>query len=259
MSLPALFDLSGKVALVTGGSRGLGLQMAEGLGEAGATVAITARKQDELDAAVAHLDGLGMTARAYRCDLADPGAIPPLVDALVADLGTVDVLVNNAGTNWGAAAEDYPAAAWHKVIDLNLNATWALTQEIGRRIMIPRRSGKIISIASVAGLAGNPPRWNMHTVAYNVSKGGVVSLTRSLASEWGRYNINVNVICPGFFRSKMTDAFLDRTEPLIIEDTALGRLGGAEDLKGTVVFFAAEASRHVTGQFLVVDGGTTVG
>lgn len=256
MSLKKLLDLSGKVALVTGGSRGLGLQMAEALGEMGARVAITARKAAELDAAVQHLAAQGVEALAVPVDLGRRENVPGVVDAVAARFGTVDVLVNNAGTTWGAPAEDHPAEAWDKVMRLNLDGTFFLSQEVARRFMIPRRSGKIVNVASVAGLNGNPP--GMQTIAYNASKGAVVNLTRALAAEWGRHDVNVNAICPGFFPSKMTHGLLDVIGDAVIAMTPLGRLGGAEDLKGAVVFLSSEASRHVTGQCLVVDGGASL-
>jgi gluconate 5-dehydrogenase len=255
MSLKKLLDLSGKVALVTGGSRGLGLQMAEALGEMGARVAVTARKAAELDAAVKHLSALGVEAMSVPVDLGKRESIPATVDAVAARFGTVDVLVNNAGTTWGAPAEDYPAEAWDKVMRLNIDAMFFLSQEVGRRFMIPRRSGKIVNVASVSGLGGNPP--GMQTIAYNASKGAAVNLTRALAVEWGRHDVNVNCICPGFFPSKMTHGLLGAIGDMVVAATPLGRLGGDEDLKGAVVFLASEASRHVTGQCLVVDGGAS--
>ena len=255
MSLRDLLDLHGKVAIVTGGSRGLGLQIAEGLGEMGAKVTLTARKPDELDSARRHLEALGIECLTVAADLAVPDAVPPVVDAVLAKWGQVDVVVNNAGCNWAAPAEDYPNAGWRKVMDLNIDAAFYLSREVAKRAMIPRTSGKIINIASIAGLGGNPPDWEMGTVAYNTSKGALIALTRTLAAEWGKYNINVNAICPGFFQSKMTQATLQRIDRKIIDMTPLGRLGGDEDLKGIAVFLASEASRHVTGQFLAVDGG----
>jgi gluconate 5-dehydrogenase len=255
MKVQDLLSLKGKTALVTGGSRGLGLQMAEALGEMGARVALTARKAAELDAAVKHLSALGVEAMAVPVDLGRRESIPGVVDAVAARFGTVDVLVNNAGTTWGAPAEDYPAEAWDKVMRLNIDATFFLSQEVGRRFFLPRRSGKIVNVASVSGLSGNPP--GMQTIAYNASKGAVVNLTRALAVEWGRYDVNVNAICPGFFPSKMTHGLLDVIGDTVIAMTPLGRLGGAEDLKGAVVFLSSEASRHVTGQCLVVDGGAS--
>jgi gluconate 5-dehydrogenase len=180
------------------------------------------------------------------------------VDAVLAHWGRIDIVVNNAGCNWAAPAEDYPDDGWRKVMNLNLDAAFFLSREIGRRVLIPQQSGKIVNIASIAGLFGNPPDWQMQTIAYNTSKGALVQLTRALAAEWGRHNINVNAICPGFFPSKMTKATLERIEARVLEQTPLRRLGGDEDLKGAVVFLASEASRHVTGQVLAVDGGCTV-
>jgi NAD(P)-dependent dehydrogenase (short-subunit alcohol dehydrogenase family) len=256
MSLKKLLDLSGKVALVTGGSRGLGLQAAEALGELGARVALTARKASELDLAVKHLAGLGVEAMAVPVDLGKRENIPGTVDAVAARFGTVDILVNNAGTTWGAPAEDHPAEAWDKVMRLNVDAMFFLSQEVGRRFMIPRRSGKIVNVASVAGLSGNPP--GMTTIAYNTSKGAAVNLTRALAAEWGRYDINVNAVCPGFFPTRMTHGLLGVIGDAVRASTPLGRLGGDEDLKGAVARKATEASRHVTGQLLVVDGGASL-
>jgi gluconate 5-dehydrogenase len=256
MGVKKLFDLAGKTALVTGGSRGLGLQMAEALGEMGARVAITARKQPELDEAAARLSRQGVEVLTVAGDLSRLETIPAMIDRVLEKFGAVDVLVNNAGTTWGAPAEDYPAEGWNKVMGLNVNALFFLSQAVGKRSMIPRRAGKIVNVASVAGLAGNPPA--MQTIAYNTSKGAVVNLTRALAAEWGRHGINVNAICPGFFPSKMSQGILDRMAPAVVARTPLGRLGGDEDLKGAVAFFASEASRHVTGQCLVVDGGAFV-
>jgi NAD(P)-dependent dehydrogenase (short-subunit alcohol dehydrogenase family) len=256
MKLSKLFDLTGKVALVTGGSRGLGLQMAEALGEAGARVAITARKQGELDEAAAHLAKQGVEVEAFAGDLGKLDTIPGTLDRVLARFGTVDVLVNNAGTTWGAPAEDYPAEAWHKVMNLNIHAAFFLAQAVGKRCMIPRRSGKIVNVASVAGLSGNPS--GMKTIAYNTSKGAVVNFTRALAAEWGPHGINVNAICPGFFPSRMSKGILSAIEDSVVARTPLRRLGGDDDLKGVVVFLASEAARHVTGQYLAVDGGACI-
>src|SRR5208282_3948829 len=257
MSVRNLLDLSNKVALVTGGSRGIGLQMAEALGEMGARVALTARKQSELDEASAHLKGLGIECLIVAGDLVDCAAIPGIVAAVLAQWGHLDVLVNNAGCNWVAAAEDYPNDGWRKVMGLNVDAQFFLSREVGKRSMIPRKSGKIINIASIAGLFGNPPEWEMQTVGYNTSKGALVNMTRALAAEWGKYNINVNAICPGFFPSPMSKVALDRITSMVLRLTPLQRLGGDEDLKGSVVYLASEASRHVTGQVIAVDGGCT--
>jgi gluconate 5-dehydrogenase len=257
MSVRNLLDLSGKTAIVTGGSRGIGLQMAAALGEMGAKVALTARTQNELDEARTGLESTGVECLTIAGDLADSGAIPRIVDLVLAHWGQIDILVNNAGCNWAAPAEDYPDDGWRKVMHLNIDAQFFLCREVGKRSMLPRRSGKIVNIASIAGLYGNPPEWGMQTMAYNTSKGALINMTRALAAEWGRHNINVNAICPGFFPSKMTKVTLDRIRASVLALTPLGRLGGDEDLQGAVVYLASEASRHVTGQVLAVDGGCT--
>ncbi|MGH8314898.1 MAG: SDR family oxidoreductase [Steroidobacterales bacterium] len=255
MQARELFDLSGRIALVTGGSRGLGLQIATALGEMGARVAITARKPDALQEAAAHLARLGIEAQTIAADLADLSAIPGLVEQVTGRLGDIDVLVNNAGTTWGAPAESHPADAWRKVMTLNVDAMFFLSQEVARRSLIPRRRGKVINMASIAGLSGG---LGMTTVAYNTSKAAIIHCTRTLAAEWGKYNINVNALCPGFFPSKMSRGVLERIEPAILARTPLQRLGGEDDLKGAVVFLASEASRHVTGQYVAVDGGASI-
>jgi len=257
MSVRALFDLTGKTAIVTGGSRGIGLQMASALGEMGARVALTARKERELDAARAELEHGGIECLTIAGDLSDFGAIPGMVGTVLDRWGQIDILVNNAGCSWGAPAEDYPDDGWNKVMRLNIDAQFFLCREVGKRSMLQRKSGKIINIASIAGLYGNPPEWGLQTIAYNASKGALVNLTRALAAEWGRYNINVNAICPGFFPSKMSKVTLDRIATSVVALTPLGRLGGDEDLKGAIAYLASDASRHVTGQALAVDGGCT--
>ncbi|MBB3122102.1 SDR family oxidoreductase [Pseudoduganella violacea] len=252
-----LFSLKGKTALVTGGSRGLGLQMALALGEQGASVVVSARKQGELDEAVAFLASQGVTAYAVAADLSREDAVNPLVDATLGHLGHIDILVNNAGATWGAPAEDYPLEAWDKVMNLNVRSIFLLSQAVAKRSMIPRQAGRIINIASIAGLAGNPPG-TMKTIAYNTSKAAVVNFTRTLAGEWGAYGINVNAIAPGFFPSKMTAGVLQAIgEEKLAMGAPLGRLGGDEDLKGAVVLFASAAGRHITGQTLAIDGGVS--
>ncbi len=254
MGVKQLFDLTGKVALITGGSRGLGLQMAEALGEMGAKLALTARKADELAEAKAHLEKLGIEAITVASDLSKFDQIPGLVDAVLKHYGKLDILVSNAGATWGSPAENYPDDAWMKVINLNLNGMFFLTREVGKRCFIPQKSGKIIVTASIAGLRGNPPE--MGTIAYNASKGADVNFVRALDSEWGRHNINVNAICPGFFPSKMANGLIDTLGEKIIAGTPLGRIGGPEDLKGLVVLLASEAGRHISGQAIAVDGGS---
>jgi gluconate 5-dehydrogenase len=257
MKVQELLSLKGKTALVTGGSRGLGLQMAEALGEMGANVAVTARKKDELDDAVSHLRKINVEARAYVCDIGRREQIAPLVDAALKDLGRIDILINNAGATWGAPAEDHPLDAWDKLVNVNLTGAFLLSQQVAKRSMIPNKWGRIVNTASVAGITASDPRV-VRTVAYNATKHGLVGLTRQLAAEWGAHGITVNAICPGFFPSKMTKATLGKDMQLILDTTPTGRVGNDEDLKGLVVLLASEASRHITGQAIAVDGGATV-
>jgi gluconate 5-dehydrogenase len=252
-----LFSLAGKTALITGGSRGLGLQMAEALGEQGARIVISARKQSELDEAVAHLAQRGIDASAVAADLSQEQHVTMLVDEAIKRLGHIDILINNAGASWGAPAEDYPLEAWDKVMNLNVRSVFLVSQAVGKLSMIPRRYGRIVNIASIAGLAGNPPG-TMQTLAYNTSKGAVVNFTRTLAGEWGRYGITVNAIAPGFFPSKMTKGvFATIGADNLAMEAPLNRLGDDEDLKGAVVLFASDAGKHITGQTLAVDGGVS--
>lgn len=253
-----MLGLDGQVALVTGGSRGLGLQIAGGLGEMGARVAITARRADELKEAMAYLAQRGVESCSVRSDLSAPGAAGPLVDQVLAHFGRIDILVNNAGATWGAPAEDYPEEAWRKVMGLNIDAVFLLTQEVGRREFIPRRAGKVLNVGSISGFGGNPPAQQMYTIAYNTSKGALLNFTRALAAEWGRYDINVNAVCPGFFPTKMTRQTVDRHGDEMLMATPLGRLGGEHDLKGAAAFLVSAAARHITGQVLAVDGGVSI-
>jgi NAD(P)-dependent dehydrogenase (short-subunit alcohol dehydrogenase family) len=257
VSVKKLFDLGGRVALVTGGSRGLGLQMAEALGEMGARVALTARKRGELDAAVAHLGAAGIESLPVVCDMSDAAAIGPAVEKAIAAFGPIDILVNNAGTTWGADVIDHPLEAWRKVINLNLTAMFVASQEVGRRCMVPRRSGKVINIASVLGMVGGGDTSRPGTIAYNTSKGGVINFTRSLAAEWAQYNINVNAIAPGFFPTQMTKGILEVLGDRAASKAPLNRVGGPEDLKGLTVLLASDACAFITGQIVAADGGFT--
>lgn len=257
MSVMKLLDLTGKVALITGGSRGLGLQIAEALGEMGARLAITARKADELEQARHALAGEHVEAWPTACDISRPEAVEPMVERVLAHYGRIDILVNNAGTTWNAPAEDHPFEAWQKLVNLNLNGTFLVTQAVGKRSMIPNRYGKIITVASVAGMRGNPVG-GMKTLAYSTTKGGLINFTRALAGEWGEHNITVNAIAPGFFPSKMSRDLLGQIGPKVIARTPLARLGDEQDLKGIALLLASDASRHITGQIIAVDGGSSV-
>mgnify|MGYP000337809204 CR=1 FL=1 len=256
-TIQQLFDLKGKTALVTGGSRGLGLQLAHALGEAGAKVLLSSRKASDLEEAVAELKAAGIDAQWIAADCANEADIRSLADEAIRRLGGhVDILVNNAGAAWGSPAEDHPVDAWDKVMNLNVRGYFILSQHIAKHSMIARKQGSIINVASIAGLGGNPS--GMNTIAYNTSKAAALHFARTLASEWGHYGVRVNAICPGFFPSKMASGLIEKLGPAMIERTPLRRIGGEEDLKGAVVFLASNASRHITGESIVVDGGASL-
>jgi NAD(P)-dependent dehydrogenase (short-subunit alcohol dehydrogenase family) len=257
VSVKSLLDLTGRTALVTGGSRGLGLQIAEALGEMGAKIAITARKKDELESAVVHLKKQKVDASAYVCDIGKREAIAPMAEEVLKKFGKVDILVNNAGAAWGEPAEKHQLEAWDKLVSVNLSGAFVLTQLIANRSMIPARWGRIVNVASVAGLLGQDPRF-APTAAYTATKHGLVGLTRQLAAEWGVHGITVNAICPGFFPSKMTRATLETAGAKVRDLTPNRRLGDDEDLKGLAVLLASEASRHINGQAIAVDGGAVI-
>jgi len=255
-SIKKAFDLSGKSALITGGSRGLGLQIAEALGEQGAKIVLSSRKAPDLEQAQKHLAGLGIKADWIAADNAKDDDIKRLADEAIAKLGRVDILVNNAGATWGAPTEDHPIEAWDKVMNLNIRSLFLLSQQIGKRSMIPNKYGRIINIASIAGLRGSTGE--MQTIAYNTSKGAVVNFTRALAGSWGRYGITVNALAPGFFPSKMTKGIIDMVGvEKLAEGAPLRRIGDEDDLKGAALLFASDAGKHITGQILAVDGGLT--
>jgi gluconate 5-dehydrogenase len=251
-----LFDLTGQTALVTGGSRGLGLQMAHALGEAGARVMLSSRKADDLQEAVAELKAAGIEADYIAADCGKEEDIRRLAQETVNKMGRIDILINNAGATWGAAAEVHPVSAWDKVMNLNVRGYFILAQEVANLSMIPNGRGRILNVASIAGLAGNPPE--MQTIAYNTSKGAVVNFTKALAGEWGQHGITVNAICPGFFPSKMTYGLLEKMgADRMASHAPLRRLGDDEDLKGLTLLYASEAGKHITGQWLAVDGGVS--
>jgi gluconate 5-dehydrogenase len=250
-----LFDLRGRSAIVTGGSRGLGLEMAEGLAEAGASLMLCARREEWLTPAVAELRGRGYRVESALCDVANADHVQAVVDQAVAAFGQLDILVNNAGLSWGEAPETMPLEKWHKVLDANLTGAFLFAQRAGRE-MLKRQYGRIINIASVAGLHGlvNGP----HYAGYSASKAGLMGLTRELAATWGRQGIRVNAIAPGFFHSRLADAAIPLAEPAIKQMSPLGRVGAPGELKGVAVFLASDASNYITGQTIVVDGGGTI-
>jgi NAD(P)-dependent dehydrogenase (short-subunit alcohol dehydrogenase family) len=252
VNVKKLFDLSGRVAIVTGGSIGLGRQMAEGLAEMGAKLVLCARRKERCLEAAGELEKLGVEVLALGCDVKDPGSIQAVAEATVQQFGRIDILINNAGTSWGAPVEAMTIEQWNKVIETNLTGTFLFSQAVGK-VMIAQHRGKIINIASVAGLRGSPPSFS--AIGYSASKGGVIIFTKDLASKWGIYNIQVNAIAPGWFPTDMSGKVIERNKEMLLAGIPLGRFGGPNDLKGAAVFLASDASNFVTGNILVVDGG----
>ncbi len=247
-----LFDLTRRVAIITGGSVGLGRQMAEGLAEMGANLVLCARKKERCEQAAGELQKLGIKALAVGCDVKNPSNVLEVVDATLAQFGRIDILINNAGTSWGAPVEEMRIEHWNKVIETNLTGTFLFSQAVGKS-MVPQRRGKIINIASVAGLRGAPPEFQ--AIGYHASKGGVIAFTKDLACKWGVHNIQVNAIAPGWFPTNMSQVVLERNKDAFLSKIPLRRFGSGHDLKGAAVFLASAASDYVTGHVLVVDGG----
>jgi NAD(P)-dependent dehydrogenase (short-subunit alcohol dehydrogenase family) len=254
MNTRKLFDLTGRVAIITGGSVGLGRQMAEGLAEMGASLVLCARKKERCEQAAQELQRLGVETLALGCDVKDPASIRAVVDAAVSKFGRIDVLINNAGTSWGAPVEEMRLEHWNKVIETNLTGTFLFAQAAGK-FMISQRRGKIINIASVAGIRGAPPEFQ--AIGYHASKGGVIAFTKDLACKWGIHNIQVNAIAPGWFPTNMSAVVIEKNKETFLRKIPLGRFGNEDDLKGAAVFLASDASNYVTGHVLVVDGGQT--
>jgi gluconate 5-dehydrogenase len=247
-----IFDLSGRVAIVTGGSVGLGRQMAEGLAEMGATLVLCARKMERCVEATKELQKVGTHVLALYCDVKDPASIQAVTDATVERFGRIDILINNAGTSWGALTEAMTLEQWNKVIETNLTGTFLFSQAVGK-VMIGQRRGKIINMASVAGLRGSSREFA--AIGYSASKGGVIIFTKDLACKWGMYNIQVNALAPGWFPTDMSQKVIERNKEKLLAGIPVGRFGGAQDLKGAAIFLASDASDFVTGHTLVVDGG----
>ena len=252
VSVKQLFDLTGRVAIVTGGSIGLGRQMAEGLAEMGAQLVLCARKEERCHQAAEALQQLGVKAIAMSCDVKSPASVQEMVDATVSQFGRIDILINNAGISWGAPVEEMRLEDWNKVIETNLTGTFLCAQAVGR-VMIRQGRGKIINIASVAGLGGAPAE--LPAIGYHASKGGVISFTKDLACKWAAHNIQVNAIAPGWFPTHMSNRVLEHYKELFLSHIPSRRFGNEHDLKGAAVFLASDASNYVTGHVLVVDGG----
>jgi len=250
-----LFDLTGRIAVVTGGSAGLGLQMATGLAEAGASVVVCSRSAERCEAAARALRETGAEVMAHGCDVSKANEVEALKEAVLARFGRVDILINNAGRTWWAPPEDTPLDKWQYVIDLNITGTFLCAQAFGRQ-MIRQKGGRIINIASVSGLQGKNPEIN-DSIAYTTTKGAVVNMTRDLAVKWARYNILVNAIAPGFFLASRNRGRFQERKDKILGEIPLGRPGGENDLKGVAVFLASDAASFITGAILPVDGGVT--
>lgn len=253
MDVHSLFDLRGNVAIVTGGGIGLGQQIAMALAEAGCNVVICSRKVEKCEEVAHEIEKMGVRALAFRCDIANGEEIELVVNETVKKFGKIDILVNNAGRTWGSSAEEFPLEHWNKVLEVNVTGTFLFSQRAGR-VMINQKKGKIINMASYAGLFGSDPEY-MDAIAYNTSKGAIVSFTKDLAVKWAKYNINVNAIAPGWFATQMTKWSLENKGAKILDRLPIKRFGGENDLKGAVVFLASRASDYITGQVLCVDGG----
>ena len=252
MNVPKLFDLTGRVAIVTGGSVGLGHQMAEGLAEMGANLVLCARKRERCERAAEELRARGVETLAVGCDVRNPSSVQELVDRAIAQFGRIDILINNAGTSWGAPVEEMRLEHWNKVMETNLTGTFLCCQAVGR-FMTAQKRGKIINIASTAGLRGSPPEFQ--AIGYHASKGGIIAFTKDLARKWAPHNVHVNAIAPGWFPTHMSQVVIEANKENILRGIPLGRLGNENDLKGAAVLLASEASDFITGHVLVVDGG----
>lgn len=247
------FDFSGEVAFVTGGSRGLGLEIAEQFGRAGASVVITARREQWLAEAEQQLKDQGIAVLAQTCDVSELSSVERVVEQARQHFGKIDILVNNAGLTWGAPAEDMPLERWRQVIDANITGTFLMSQVVGRH-MLAREQGAIINVASIAGLSGG----QLHTAGYNASKAAVINLTRALAVEWGAHHIRVNAIAPGLFRTRMTQGIIALGAETVVASTApLGRIGMPGEIGPVVLFLASEAASYITGQTIPIDGGSS--
>jgi NAD(P)-dependent dehydrogenase (short-subunit alcohol dehydrogenase family) len=255
MNFQELFSLKGKVAIVTGGGRGLGQQIAEVYADAGANVVVCSRNLEACEEISRSLREKGVSSLALRCDVSNSEEIQFVIDETMKEFGRIDILVNNSGISWGAPALEMPEDKWDKVMDINLKAVFLFSQAVGK-IMVEQRSGKIINIASIAGMGGQDPKV-MDAIGYSSSKGAVIAFTKDLAVKLAPYNVHVNAIAPGFFPTKMAKMVLDYSGEKILERTPAGRFGSDDDMKGPALFLASDASDYVFGHVLTVDGGTS--
>jgi gluconate 5-dehydrogenase len=250
-----LFDLSGKVAMVSGGGDGIGRAMATGLAEAGADIVVFSRRLEKCEETAHAIETGGGRALALQCDITHENDVDRVVTQTIKKFNKIDILVNNSGRTWGAAPEEMPYEAWHKVIDLNINGTFRCTQRVGKE-MIKHNRGKIINISSYAGSRGTDPLY-LDAIPYNTSKGALNAFTMDLAVKWAKYNINVNAIAPGWFPTKMTQWTFSHRGEAILARTPMKRFGQLTELKGVVIFLSSKASDYLTGQVIGVDGGLT--
>jgi len=252
-----LFDLGGRVAIVTGGATGIGLQMADALAELGASLVLCGRDGERCARVAADLEReRGVPCIGLPCNVASAEDVAAMVSRTTARFGRIDVLVNNAGTAWADPVQDTPLRGWQKVVDVNLTGVFLCSQAVGR-VMIQQGGGKIVNIASITGLRGQPPE-ELDAIAYSTTKGAVVAFTRDLAAKWARHRIAVNAIAPGWFPTDLSRPVLNRAGDRLTAGIPMRRYGGDSDLKGAIAYLASPASDYVTGHTLVVDGGATI-
>ncbi len=250
-----LFRLDGKTAIITGGGRGLGEYMAGALSEAGANVVLCSRKLEACEGVKQEIEARGGKALALACDITNPSDVAHVVEETQKAFGAIDILVNNSGATWGTPPEDMPLEQFERVVTINVTGTFSMSQAVGKTMIARGKGGTIINIASVAGLVGGNPKY-IQAVGYHASKGAVVNMTRDLATSWAQHGITVNAIAPGWFPTKMSRGLLGKHQEQMLTDIPLHRFGGPDDIKGVIVFLASPAAAYVTGQILVVDGGS---